>query len=72
MIDNDVDLVVHVGDLSYANGDPEVSFDNTIETRVYHCVVLTHSLLTALVRTHSWLEFIAESFGVQTCCQMTD
>lgn len=25
VIDNDVDLVLHVGDLSYANGDPEVS-----------------------------------------------
>jgi len=24
VIDNDVDLVLHVGDLSYANGDPEV------------------------------------------------
>lgn len=24
VIDNDVDLVVHVGDLSYANGDPEI------------------------------------------------
>lgn len=26
-MDNDVDLVLHVGDLSYANGDPEVSFE---------------------------------------------
>ncbi len=56
MIDNDVDLVVHVGDLSYANGDPEVSFDHIIETRVYHFVVLTRSLL----------EFIADSFGLRT------
>lgn len=56
MIDNDVDLVVHVGDLSYANGDPEVSFCHIIETRVYHCVVLTHSLL----------EFLADSFGLHT------
>ena len=62
MIDNDVDLVVHVGDLSYANGDPEVSFDHIIETRFCRCVVCTQSLL----------QFIADSFGVQKCFQVTD
>ena len=25
IIDNEVDLVLHVGDISYANGDPEVA-----------------------------------------------
>ncbi len=62
MIDNDVDLVVHVGDLSYANGDPEVSLDCVTETRFCHCVVFTRSML----------EYIARSFGVQTCFQVTD
>ena len=59
MIDNDVDLVVHVGDLSYANGDPEVSFDYSVETKLYHCA-------------HSLLKCVAESFAVQMCFQVTD
>ena len=59
MIDNDVDLVVHVGDLSYANGDPEVSFDYIVETKLYYCA-------------HSLLKCITESCAVQTCFQVTD
>ena len=66
VIDNDVDLVVHVGDLSYANGDPEVSFDHIIETRCCHCVVFTHLLLKALVckRASKWL---TDCISIMTC-----
>ncbi len=49
MIDNDVDLVVHVGDLSYANGDPEVSPGYIKEAGFCHSVGFTHSLLEPLL-----------------------